>query len=397
MWKSNLFLFLFVLRTSPGVPVGNNKCDAGFVLWVSDGQCHRLYTQGPCSEDEVLVTSPSGPSCARFEDEDEDKEAEVETPAEVTEVIPKSSGWSLGSILSSNDDRWDLPESDTSPLSDAELTCLGREQVFWPGDGLCYSLLSQGPCGDQEWLVLARSSHSVGVVCRHRPCPCDPAATDLCEVELEEGPCKCKVALAAAQDGLCDVGEQLLVNPFGFGECGCITNPPHINWPGDGRCYPVYSQGPCEPGFILKLSSINDSSLEPFCQQAVCQDGKVEYDGGCHYLGYQGPCQEEVELLELDSDTLQPSCILDTSKVKRVYDIIPKNKGFITNGPMLNTFKIKDCKRDSNGKCRRQFFVKKKPDKNTYFKQRSPRKYLNWLKSFRKTKRNKNLTNKNKV
>lgn len=366
--------------------MGNNKCDAGFVVWASDDQCYRLYTQGPCSEDEVLVTSPYGLSCARFEDEDENEDKEVEvkvdTPTEVTEVIPKSSGWSLGSILSSND-RWDLPVSDSSPLSDTELTCLGREQVFWPGDGQCYSLLSQGPCGHQEWLVLARSSDSVGVECRHRPCPCDPAAPYLCEVELEDGPCQCKVALAAAQDGLCDVREQLLVNPYGFGECGCITSPPHTSWPGDGRCYPVHSQGPCEQGFILTIS---DSSLEPSCQPALCEEGKVEYDGECHYLGSQGPC-EELEILTLDSETLEPTCVLNTSQVKRVYDIIPNNKGYITNGPLLNTFKIRDCKRDSNGKCRRKFFVKKKSQNNFYVKRRSPRKYLNWLKSFRKTKR----------
>jgi len=385
MWKTNLLLISFVLRSSSGVPVGNKKCDAGFALWANDGECYRLYTQGPCLEDEVLVTSLIGPSCAKFEDED--KETEVETLKEVTEVIPKSSGWSLGSLLFSNasnsGDRWDLPVSDRAPLSGAELSCLGREQVFWPGDGQCYSLLSQGPCGDQEWLVVARSGDSVGVVCRNRPCPCDPAAPDLCEVEVEEGGCECRVALAAAQDGLCEVGEQLLVNPMGLGECGCITSPPHTTWPGDGRCYPVHSQGPCEPGFTLTIS---DSSLEPSCQPALCQEGRVEYDGECHYLGSQGPCQE-LEILTLDSDTLEPSCVLNTSQVKRVYDIIPSNKGVIKNGPLLNTFKVRDCKRDSNGKCRRKFFIKKKSQNNFYVKQRSPRKYLNWLKSFRQTKR----------
>ena len=35
----------------------------------------------------------------------------------------------------------------------------------------CYSLLSQGPCGEAEWLVL-EAGHSV--LCRPRLCPCDP-------------------------------------------------------------------------------------------------------------------------------------------------------------------------------------------------------------------------------
>jgi len=385
MEKANILLFLLLLRTIVGVPVENNQCQSGFILWPIDALCYKLYTQGPCLEDHVLITSLSGPRCANFEDEEEDDKQE-EKP---TEVISKSTDWSLGFILSNSSsenkakDRWNLPEDTTSNLSDAELSCLSKEQVYWPGDGRCYPLLSQGPCNATSWLVLSRSSEGIGVVCRHRPCPCDPAATELCEVELEEGPCQCKVAMAAAQDGLCDVGEQLLVNPFGFGECGCITNPPHTSWPGDGRCYPVYSQGPCEVGFILTISA---SSLEPSCQPGLCPEGKVEYGGECHHLGYQGPCQE-LEILTLDSDTLEPRCELNKSKVKRVYDIIPKNKGYITNGPLLNTFKIKDCKRDSNGRCRRKFFVKKKAQNNFYVKQRSPRKYLNWLKSFRKSKR----------
>jgi hypothetical protein len=381
-----VFILVIFFKSLNAVPVKNEKCESGFLLWPTDSKCYKLYTKGPCLEVEVLVTSFSGPICATFEDEEKEEEEETERP---TEIIPKSTGWSLGSLLSSQanesqiSERWDLPVDDSTALTAGEESCLSKEQVYWPDDKLCYSLLTQGPCQAKEWLVLSRSNNGVQVVCAHRPCPCDPAATELCEVELEDGPCQCKVALAAAQDGLCDIGEQLLVNPFGFGECGCVTSPPHTSWPGDGRCYPVYSQGPCEQGFILTIS---DSSLEPTCQPSLCPEGKVLYAGDCHYLGYQGACQE-LEILTLDSDTLEPSCVLNTSKVKRVYDIIPKNKGFITNGPLLNTFKVRDCKRDSNGKCRRKFFVKKKSQTKLYVKQRSPRKYLNWLKSFRKNKR----------
>merc|ERR1711915_1120225 len=97
------------------------------------------------------------------------------------------------------------------------------------------------------------------------------------------------------------------------------------------------------------------------------------------------------EILTLDSATLEPQCILDTSKVKRVYDVIPSNKGFITDGRLLNTLKVQDCKRDSSGKCRRRFYVKKSlsrsRNKNLYVKKRKPRSYLKWLKNFRKTNR----------
>jgi len=373
--------------------VRENECKSGYVLWPQDTKCYRLYTRGPCQDDEVLVTGIAGPSCAKFEDEDEQ---ETEKP---TEIDLNQQGWSLSSLLSNNDDEknhfnklvgsWTLPIGD--PSSEEE-NCLSKEQIYWPDDQQCYSLLTQGPCPTKEWLVLRNMSMGVEVACAHRPCPCDPAAPDLCEVEVENSSCQCKVALAAAQDGLCQIGEQLLVNPFGYGECGCVSSPPHTYWPQDGRCYPIYSRGPCDSGFILTIS---DSSLEPTCEPSLCPEGKVMFEGQCHYLGYQGACQE-LEILTLDSDTLEPRCILNTSKVKRVYDIIPNNKGYITDGPLSNMFKVRDCKIDSNGKCRKKFFVKKTSltrNRNVklFVKQRSPRKYLNWLKGFRRSGRRRNF------
>ena len=53
------------------------------------------------------------------------------------------------------------------------------------------------------------------VVCRERLCPCTAERPELCEVEVEGGDCRCRVALAAAQDGICEPGEQLLVSPTG--------------------------------------------------------------------------------------------------------------------------------------------------------------------------------------
>eukprot|EP00092_Neocalanus_flemingeri_P002865 GFUD01003063.1.p1 GENE.GFUD01003063.1~~GFUD01003063.1.p1 ORF type:complete len:434 (-),score=89.18 GFUD01003063.1:213-1514(-) len=429
MDKIFFVMCMFLIKNVSANPVIENECPAGFVLWPGDSKCHRVYSQGPCQEDEVLVP---GPNCAKFEDEDEQEPTqtvkvlqgpcredevfvpsltgsictkfedeggqETEKPTEV--IIPKSQGWTIGSILSNsaneNDNEnkvlasWLLPVDENVQLTQKEESCLSKEQIYWPVDHQCYSLLTQGPCPAKEWLVLRNTSSGDQVVCADRPCPCDPAAPDLCEVEVENSPCQCKVALAAAQDGICEIGEQLLVNPFGFGECGCISSPPHTSWPPDGRCYPVYSRGPCQAAFILTIS---DSSLEPTCQPSLCPEGKVLFEGKCHYLGYQGAC-EELEILTLDSDTLEPRCVLNTSKVKRVYDIIPNNrfKGFITDGPLSNGFKVRDCKIDSNGKCRKKFFVKKTSlsrDRNVklYVKQRSPRKYLNWLKSFRRSAR----------
>jgi len=389
MKKITLLAFSLEFQLVFLIPVDNPKCSEGEFWWQYHSKCYKVHTQGPCPKDEVLLNSYTGPRCAMFQDEDQEV-IQTETPAH---GIPKSEGWSIKSILSGEPTEkelvksWLLPKDENATLSSEVNLCLEKEQIFWPADQQCYSLLTQGPCKAHNWLVLRDSSHGIEVVCSPRNCPCDPAAPDLCEVEVEEGECKCKVALAAAQDGICNIGEQLLVNPYGYGECGCISSPPHAVWPSDGRCYPMYSQGPCEQGFIFAIS---EEDFEPACIPMLCKEGMVMFEGSCHYLGYQGACKE-LEILTLDSATLEPQCKLNTSKVKRVYDVIPSTKGFITDGRLLNTFKVQDCKRDSSGKCRRRFYVKKSLSRsrnnNLYVKKRKPRSYLNWLKNFRKTNR----------
>ena len=62
--------------------------------------------------------------------------------------------------------------------------CLDNNNEYNPGciRRSCYPLLSQGPCGQAQWLVLDTEGPAPAVVCRARVCPCDPAMPDLCEV-----------------------------------------------------------------------------------------------------------------------------------------------------------------------------------------------------------------------
>lgn len=311
---------------------------------------------------------------------------------------------------------WSLPHGSSEELTPEEQRCMEKEQVWWPGTGSCHSLLTQGPCGEEEWLVVEQGG--ARVVCSPRPCPCSPGAPELCEVEVEGPPDprgrwgRCRVASAAAQEGLCQAGEQLLVNPYGLGECGCITSPPHAVYPEDGRCYPVYSQGPCQPNFIFKISK---SHMEPTCTPGhlpdTCPQGHIHDSapcaaipgsgpasctdmpagGSCNMLGSRGPCGEQ-EVLGLDPDTLDGTCVLNTSKTKRVYDIIPSS-GSVRGRTIPNRLKMGNCRLDSNGKCRKSFFVRRGRSlalgparhrgEELYIRKKSPRQYLRWLRAFR--------------
>ncbi|XP_023344856.1 uncharacterized protein LOC111714070 [Eurytemora carolleeae] len=253
---------------------------------------------------------------------------------------------------------WKLPLNELE-LGTKELDCLSNDKVYWPEDNKCYDLLSSGPCSSGEWLVL--------------------------DVEVRDGDCQCKVALAAAQDGICEPGEQLLLDPFGFGVCGCITSPPHATWPNDGKCYPLYTRGPCDEGYQLTMSP---SRLEPSCSPSLCGDERsVLYeDGECYFLGTKGPCAE-VEILSIHEETFQPYCKIVLSQVKRVFDMLPG--GFIKNGPISINLKARNCQLNTDGKCKDAFVpaqqISRKSPNRPAIRQRASKSYIGWLQSFRTT------------
>ena len=274
----------------------------------------------------------------------------------------------------------DLPPDDGSvKLSRVETACMATGRILWPTDDRCYALLDQGPCERGHWLVL--DSSGTRVDCRPRRCPCDAARRDLCQVEIE-ATTQCHVAATAAADGLCSPGEQLVATPRGYGVCGCITQPPHVIWHPDGeeeeeaRCYPLFHQGPCQPGFQLRYSRAR--AAEPVCQPGLCEDGSVLWpeDGACHPLGQHGsPCTDDLYVLNLDPDSLEPVCQLDKSRVKRVFDVIPT--GVVTDAPLGPELVTKDCTLDARGRCLK---TRSRPRGGGAG---GARNYVSWLKSFR--------------
>lgn len=441
---------------------GRTECPEGYTRWPADLTCHP---QGPCGPGQLVNPRSTGPACLT-------PEVVAKSPpgGEGGWGVALGGGWGLGGLgglggsnslgdpgeeelpiwsrpttrslspprrpggqrellptqepIQFPEGTWSLPGESSQTLTAEEQACMELHKVWWPEDRSCHALLSQGPCGEGEWLVLNEDGSRV--ICAERLCPCDPAAPDLCEVEVEGSLSdprwgRCRVASAAAQEGICQPGEQLLINPYGKGVCGCITSPPHVTWSDDGQCYPIQSQGPCLEGFVL---SISKSSMEPVCIPAIPCPAGSKHDpgscseiaerngqpmvegssgchdlsnnrGSCHKLGTRGPCGEH-EVLGLEPDNLEFMCVFSASKIKRVYDIIPSNSG--VRGRVPRVLKMGNCRLDSNGKCRKSFFVRRSPrslrngisrsrGEQFYIKKRSAKDYLNFLRSFRR-KRN---------
>lgn len=224
-----------------------------------------------------------------------------------------------------------LPQEDDR-LSRSEMECLQKEQVYWPQDRECYPFLQQGPCQDHEWLVMREkpnSVHEVEIHCQKRPCPCHAKDPLLCEVWYEDSNTencnnKCRVALAAEQDGICGTGEQLLLNPYGRAICGCRGDPVHMRSSIDFQCHPIGFQGPCPSNETLEfVPSLNKA----VCLPSLCPPDMVLHpdSGRCFRLHTQGPCAQDSELV-MDSESKQVSCHLRPGQVrKRVFDLAPSN------------------------------------------------------------------------
>ena len=227
-----------------------------------------------------------------------------------------------------------LPRLNSS-ISIKQENCLKSDRIYWPDDDRCHTLLQQGPCLDDEWLILKQSNNDIVIMCQKRPCPCRTSDPSLCEVlitkkvtdcgqEREEK--ACHVALAAEQDGICDDGEQIIVTPFGDGICGCRLSPVHMKWNGDGKCHPLLYQGsPCPENQSLQFSKIENRAL---CVATLCKPGYVLYeDGGCYRLDTQGPC-EEVEKLGINTKTHELECMSENKKLQRsLWGLFPSVRG----------------------------------------------------------------------
>ena len=132
--------------------------------------------------------------------------------------------------------------------------------------------------------------------------------------------------MAAEQDGICEKGQQIIVTPFGDGVCGCIINPPHMTWNGDGQCHPLFEQGePCLENESLQFSPKENQTV---CTPTLCKPGFVLYeDGKCYMIDSQGPC-DDMSKLGIDPETHAIQCRTDKKSTQRsLWGLFPGVRG----------------------------------------------------------------------
>jgi hypothetical protein len=198
------------------------------------------------------------------QDSGQDSDTEVQDPPTETRRIAIN-------------DELPLPDSTPPPglfeecTSDDRLALPGRNPTT--GEWDCFNIATLGPCPeDSQWFVADSERQAAGDpvgVCVERKCP------EFGKVWYR-GECQ-----ETERTGVCMTGMELLINPFGEGECSCISGfIPYNNEQGFPVCHQENLQGPCQDGFQITDVSQSDPSLAEndfgtACIKSPCPENQI--------------------------------------------------------------------------------------------------------------------------
>jgi len=310
-------------RTPRGTPsprcVPSGQCKPGRAFWPPDGQCHDLYSQGPCHKGDLLIVNPSTaePVCGC----DSSLLAQYYyAPLSLCYEHFTRGPCELGSLFSYNH---------TSATS--ECVCQPSLPNYFKPLGQCFQLETKGPCGKGQLFRHDPKSGRSGCQCKDRYVYWE--RTHACYREYTPGPCRPGQFLVKGSDGVgfctknpcgkahlyfpskedpsqghchkvggrgpCPEGELVVFEAYSGksyrGDCGCSSGYNQNYWPADGKCYEWYSRGPCPPSFLFKYNQ------EERTTQCVCDTGAGfvfwNETGRCYRVYTQGPCPDNAWLI----------------------------------------------------------------------------------------------------
>ena len=310
-------------RTPRGTPsprcVPSGQCKPGRAFWPPDGQCHDLYSQGPCHKGDLLIVNPSTaePVCGC----DSSLLAQYYyAPLKLCYEHFTRGPCELGSLFSYNH---------TSATS--ECVCQPSLPNYFKPLGQCFQLETKGPCGKGQLFRHDPKSGRSGCQCKDRYVYWE--RTHACYREYTPGPCRPGQFLVKGSDGVgfctknpcgkahlyfpskedpsqghchkvggrgpCPEGQLVVFEAYSGksyrGDCGCSSGYNQNYWPADGKCYEWYSRGPCPPSFLFKYNQ------EERTTQCVCDTGAGfvfwNETGRCYRVYTQGPCPDNAWLI----------------------------------------------------------------------------------------------------
>jgi len=293
--------------------------------WPINSMCYEHGSRGPCPSGSVFsynsTTKTTQCSCSP-----QSPEYHLKT----NQCYPKFSQemCNKGQWLASHTD--ELPEHSMTPsvrrVNDLKKVNSGNTSnpltctcipgyVYNEATKQCYREFTQGPCLKRHFFI-GSSNNDIGI-CKLNPC--SPRQLYFPEKR------KCFNIHTA---GPCSNGQLVIgydPNGIGYrGRCGCSALNTPFYWQPDGKCYPHESRGPCPSSLVF--STRLSSQLKPMC---ICPEEHIFHNatGRCYRLFSQGPCQWNEWLVPrladndvTPSETLQPPQMTSACQCKPGYE-----------------------------------------------------------------------------
>lgn len=158
------------------------QCKEGYSLW-KDGYCYRMYTRGPCDEDEFLINAtscipnPCGKGRLYFPEEKTCYRIGTQGPCNWQQVVvfdfttrPSVDGISYNGVCGCTGIISNLDQQCSEDVTE-ENACESTSGMV-ELNGQCHKLYSRGPCGPGQWLeprkIVSRIDRR-GAHCQCRP------------------------------------------------------------------------------------------------------------------------------------------------------------------------------------------------------------------------------------
>lgn len=253
------------------------------LLWPQDGQCYRIFDQGPCPKTQVLVfdniESRARCQCPKelvfWAPTDRCYPPYEKGPCEVNQYLDpynqEDSSSSKKELQKFSNKNALLASKPKGKPQCRNIKRCPNGWVFWPTLNDCFQLYTQGPCHKGDLLI-------VNPLTAEPFCGCDPillrqyfyTPLNLCYEHNTRGPCE--AGLLFAYNHTSDNTQ-----------CLCTPDLPNYH-PESGQCFQFGSKGPCSYGQVFELRG-----RRGLC---VCKDNYVFWPAtrSCYKAFTPGPC-----------------------------------------------------------------------------------------------------------
>uniref|UniRef100_A0A1B6MCM0 DUF4789 domain-containing protein n=1 Tax=Graphocephala atropunctata TaxID=36148 RepID=A0A1B6MCM0_9HEMI len=202
-------------------------------------------------------------------------------------------------------------ENDTTPSNPFDISEKLKECITDNSkiefNGECRSLLTtEGACPEGEWLVLDLLSASLPQLKIQGKC-----ATRRCEPKQHYWLDQRRCVYPNESSSLCPQGNTISTDYFGDGFCECIKEPIHARERRSGRCYQVFTRGPCVNGSVW----VGERGRMNCCKDS-CASTRGRFpaktivpwqNGVCYAINERGPCVQG-NVIRINTLSLQPEC-----------------------------------------------------------------------------------------